>query len=760
MRKIYRFTAVIALLGIIWAGITAKPVYAMDGSEDFATEEQTDMALEEQPEGEPEMIDAYDAPAEDSLIGEGIPTPDGMMVASTFSDSMLPLLFHKTTTTFQGASVEAAQFDNGYVLLLYITDQSGANGTFKQYNEATGEMSDFRMIAGPGESYIIVLPIDANAVVPEGFEEVILDWNGQQLSAYMNTEVKTVEGSDTSASDYLLLYAVSSNGRQGWYFYDQIEGTFQRYLNIEGKSHSSSEGGVFDFQGVKDGNSDAIIRLVIFAAMLLLVIVLIILVIILSVKLREYSEYDYIDEEDYNAINGGDYNSYENGYGSNDVNNARRQFYNEPVESDEPEEDEQDEDVEEAYYKEPETEPKTAAVMKEEPHDENAAAIRAIKERQEAERQARDRQEAEKQIRERQEIERQEAESQARDRQEAERLVRERQVSERQAIKERPIRENRPRKSLLETGDIADLDDILNDPNLTSNLPVPSEIKREMARQEQKARRERAMAEREAAARRAAEPRSYEDMQVTVDKYSAGMPAMVDTEMIAEDVRNTGNIGNVEVPEDDYYLTKRERKALEKQRRREEKEAEKDAKYLEKERRRAEKHRRYGVDSATPMDWSELGNSLREESTANDNRRPVGYDEDRLPSYMRKQNAGNVNSNSYESQPAESAQPKQRKERVISEEERANAAADAVIAAARGNEAEREEAERAYKKEQDYKQYRQNARNQYEDFKRQDEQAANASQAPQTPQTPPVPSFSQDLDEDFEFEFLNIKRPQ
>jgi len=923
MRKFYRNIIAIATLAIAMTGTFSGPVFA---AEENVGEENVEEGIAPVDEGAA-PVDEGAAPVDESVSSALIPTPDGSMVAGTFSDDMLPLLFHKTSTTYQGSSVEAAQFDNGNVLLLYVTDSSGANGTFKQYDETTGELKDFRMIAGPNDNYIIVLPPSADVAVPEGFEEVVLDWNGQTLSAFTNTSAQAVEGSDTSPSDYLLLYAVSSGGRQGFYLYDQVEGTYQRYLAVSGTSGKSSDEGILALNAVKDGDKDALVRLIIMAALTLIVILLLVMVIIFAARLKEYSEYDYIDEDEYNAMNRADKSrtgrlgltgrmprtgytgrmpvvedervsaegdrayredagkpaSLEKAVAGPRVNakedsdrtdrevaaaSSERQKSQEPVYVSEGEKtqnpdyaaDRQQSEEAKVHTYEQISDRQHSQIPEEVPETQESVASEHAQEKereQVSDRTDRQRERISDRIPERQ---REQISDRIPERKRYQNSDRNRSQNQ-DRLRNQDRHYSPQRRSLLETCDIADLDDILNDPNLTSNLPVPSEIRREIDRQARAA----------AAAKKEVKPHSYEDMQVTVDKYDAGMPADIDTNIIAEDMGSTKSdrhrddayrndrsgdseyrndrsrdneyrndrsrdddrysggrypeenfdreqyeedafsqkydrLYNDDEDDDYYYLSRaerKERKALEKQKRREAKEAERDARYLEKERRRAEKHKKYGYDEATPMDWSELGNAMREESTAIDDRRPVGYNEDNLPSYMRnnassdrsagrdsyaderdskdrhvndRHTDGRYEEDRYSERPSRNTGSMRTSPKVPTEEERANAAADAVIAAARGTS----------KSEREYHEYRQKSRNQYEDFRREDEMRAAAEDNDQgggiavgnssgnafagnnapagnnktSGKYNTTPLFSEDIDEDFEFEFLNIRRPQ
>ena len=247
-----------------------------------------------------------------------VATADGKYVSSVFADEFMPVGFSKTTVTYEEQMVEAAQFDMGGIVLLYVTDADGNNGNFDMYDQTTGELSDFLQISGIENRFIIALKAGPDVSVPDGFTKATLNWNSQTLEAYAYTGEAgeaASGGSDGAVSggvapvdinDFFLIYAISSEGNKGWYMYDQNEGTYQRYVQnlhaggngnisgsgenliskITGPSADSEEGGVN-------------VMLIIVIACAVLLVALIITVIIMAVKLHEYNSYEYIDEEDY-----------------------------------------------------------------------------------------------------------------------------------------------------------------------------------------------------------------------------------------------------------------------------------------------------------------------------------------------------------------------------------------------------------------------------------------------------------------------------
>ena len=247
-----------------------------------------------------------------------VATADGKYVSSVFADEFMPVGFSKTTVTYEEQMVEAAQFDMGGIVLLYVTDADGNNGNFDMYDQTTGELSDFLQISGIENRFIIALKAGPDVSVPDGFTKATLNWNSQTLEAYAYTgEVGGAAsgGSDGAVAggvapvdinDFFLIYAISSEGNKGWYMYDQNEGTYQRYvqnLHAGGKGNISGSGenliSKITSPGADSEEGGVNVMLIIVIACAVLLVALIVTVIIMAVKLHEYNSYEYIDEEDY-----------------------------------------------------------------------------------------------------------------------------------------------------------------------------------------------------------------------------------------------------------------------------------------------------------------------------------------------------------------------------------------------------------------------------------------------------------------------------
>ena len=236
---------------------------------------------------------ALSAPQEDfstmGVAAQTIPSPDGsLMISTVFPNEYLPGFFHKSTTLYQGTETECAKFDMGEMELLYTTDAAGQNPGFKIYDEGSGELSEFKMINGPEGHYIIILKADDTVIPPAGYIKATLQWNGQNFEAYMKMD----DSAESQNTDFFLVYAVSSEGNTGWYMYDQVEGTYQRFVTDDSLFEDKEKSSGFSFSELP------VPVYVIIGVLGLLCIIFLVIMIISLVRLREYESYEYIDEDE------------------------------------------------------------------------------------------------------------------------------------------------------------------------------------------------------------------------------------------------------------------------------------------------------------------------------------------------------------------------------------------------------------------------------------------------------------------------------
>ncbi len=215
--------------------------------------------------------------AESEQISDGLNvTIDDVQytVQSVIPEEVVPDGCTKTTSTFNGKPVEAVLFEKGGLTLLYALPAGSDNGDFFVYNEATGKLYFFVQIYNIENRYII--PIEAQDTPPAQFKADKMQWNDSYLPAFV-LEDTSVEKSQ----DFYLLYAVSNEGERGFYLYDSVEGTYQRFLNYTGAkaAASVSQGGGFGKMGI-----------IVIAVLAILLIGAIMLIVNMIVKNKELQE--------------------------------------------------------------------------------------------------------------------------------------------------------------------------------------------------------------------------------------------------------------------------------------------------------------------------------------------------------------------------------------------------------------------------------------------------------------------------------------
>ena len=141
-------------------------------------------------------------------------------IATSFDESALPEGFEAETYQYKGTDVMAGKGLEKDLLLLYLKD-SGGNGGFFIYNEGADSWSRFVQVETSAKA-IVIIPLDGDAAVPEGFVERQADIDGVRVTGWVP---------DSEADpQYCLFYAMNWNGEKSFYRYDLTEKTVQRYF--------------------------------------------------------------------------------------------------------------------------------------------------------------------------------------------------------------------------------------------------------------------------------------------------------------------------------------------------------------------------------------------------------------------------------------------------------------------------------------------------------------------------------------------------
>ena len=141
-------------------------------------------------------------------------------IATSFDESTLPEGFESSTYSYKGTEVLAGKGLEKDLLLLYLKD-AGGNGGFFIYNEGADSWSQFVQVETSSKA-IVVIPIDSDAQIPQGFKERQVDIDGVRVTGWV---------AETEAEpEYCVFYAMNWDGEKGFYRYDLKEKTIQRYF--------------------------------------------------------------------------------------------------------------------------------------------------------------------------------------------------------------------------------------------------------------------------------------------------------------------------------------------------------------------------------------------------------------------------------------------------------------------------------------------------------------------------------------------------
>ena len=230
----------------------------------------------------------------------------------TFKDDIpeeaIPADFEKTTKRIQNAEAPVLDFKDGMLTVVYLADENGNNSLYV-YDDKSNDIYPFVRL-GNEEQYVMVLrPDDASA--PTGHIPCTLSIEGKGLvNAYqINTEeflkegkenlfgAETVFAVEAEPTDFYLLYCLNQNGEYGWYQYDAIEGTYQRYCTalfntaVDAKEDEDINNMIDEIEQTK--------QMLMFVAIVagVVVVILLVIIIVLSRKLREYDEYEFYEDD-------------------------------------------------------------------------------------------------------------------------------------------------------------------------------------------------------------------------------------------------------------------------------------------------------------------------------------------------------------------------------------------------------------------------------------------------------------------------------
>jgi len=221
-----------------------------------------------------------------------------LQVADKIPEESIPTDFESKLLVVNGQQMQGLSFANGDLKVLYLNNTNGA-GSLYVYDEALETIYPFIKLMSEKNYVMVLLPDEQNAPAPEGFESCTFSIEGKGIiSAY---QLPAREKGPAKESEFYLIYCMNSDGEKGWYMYDSVEGTFQRYfaatLSVQtGAPSDDSELSGKYAELEKELNAAKMTQYIIIAVAAVIILILIIIIVVLILKNRSDDDDGYWDD--------------------------------------------------------------------------------------------------------------------------------------------------------------------------------------------------------------------------------------------------------------------------------------------------------------------------------------------------------------------------------------------------------------------------------------------------------------------------------
>lgn len=263
-------------------------------------------------ETETQTTTAVSNPEIDNLSLSFLVNGRDMYVTENIDEIEAPEGFQKTTVNYENQEIPAFTSLTQNITLFYLQDGLGDNGSFYAYNSVQDNVYPYIRLTNTKGTYMIISP-EADAEAPEGYTETTLSLSNGGDENVATTIQAWIQGNNT---EFFLLYALNDDGEVGFYQYDTIEKTLQRFhangaaaglqeqetsVSLEADAQRIAELEASMIKLKLDNQTESKNMLMIIIVLAVFCVVLIIAVIGLIFKLKGQAEDGlYIEEEELN----------------------------------------------------------------------------------------------------------------------------------------------------------------------------------------------------------------------------------------------------------------------------------------------------------------------------------------------------------------------------------------------------------------------------------------------------------------------------
>ena len=167
------------------------------------------------------------APAEDPQDTTIRVTVDGQekIVANSLIGIEIPEGFEVRQDEYRGQTVDVLSHTVQDMMLMYLTDADGQNGAYYRFDRVSDSFYPFvRILVNASRYTLMVVPDGVR--IPGGWEEMTMEYEGQTVPAFRSK--------DEAYKQFALIYATNEQGQEGFFLYDTVYGTLQRYVSPSG----------------------------------------------------------------------------------------------------------------------------------------------------------------------------------------------------------------------------------------------------------------------------------------------------------------------------------------------------------------------------------------------------------------------------------------------------------------------------------------------------------------------------------------------
>lgn len=165
-------------------------------------------------------------------------------ISENFAQEDIPADFTEGTVYYHQNTYSGVSFTKGLLNLLWMLPEDGADtensqGRFFVYDETRDSVYPFVKFTN-GEKYVIALSAPVDFTMSDNYQQTsLILTDTDSVTAYQ----KISEDESEIASDFYVFYGVNHEGTEGWYQYDALEGTYQRFsgkMTDEGTEESNT----------------------------------------------------------------------------------------------------------------------------------------------------------------------------------------------------------------------------------------------------------------------------------------------------------------------------------------------------------------------------------------------------------------------------------------------------------------------------------------------------------------------------------------